>query len=104
MPILSLLCPMMISSAEEAITEVLGYPKNSPGLVHIELGDRGSDLFSEPTYSGDHGGQARCGWISSDCTVVLNRYAYVNWYEEYGCTVFPAVSYTHLTLPTKRIV
>ncbi len=64
---------MTISRAEEAITEVIGYPKNVPGLVNFIWGDQGSDLL---------GGQKSCSWVSSDCTVVLNSHAYVSWYEQ----------------------
>ena len=81
--ILSLQSPMTISRAEEAITEVLGYPKNIPGLVHILWGDRGSDLLSEPTCSGNHGGQKSCIWVSSDCTVVISLHKYGRWFTDW---------------------
>ena len=69
---------MTISRAEEAITEVLGYPKNIPGLVQI----RWYTSDSEPTCSGDHGGLKSCGWVSSDCTVVISQHAYVSWFTD----------------------
>ena len=67
--ILSLQSPMQISRAEEAITGVIGYPKNVPGLVHIEWGD---------------GGQNSCGWVSSDCTVVISPHNYVTWFADHS--------------------
>ena len=49
----------------------------------ILWGDRGSDLLSEPTCSGNHGGQKSCIWVSSDWTVVISVHKYGGWFTDW---------------------